>query len=391
MTWFICNSASGSYDAQRCDALADALGATRRITIPDDPMPDAAAARREGAERIAIFTGDGTVSSAVEALEGWDGELLILPGGTMNLLSRKLHGDATPEDIIARLPQATARTMPILKGAGLRSLVGVIAGPTSAWGDVREAVRLVLSLQPRPGDSLLPERNAAVVPDVVAWHADGQWKVALNPATSRRVSINSQYEQALADSGDAAPALREIARVQGFDHVETLTGFKWISRAPRLVFGYEEALGYLVDPDKVKDKDGISAAVAVLSLFSELRAAGETLETHLDRFALEFGAFASAQISIRVADLAEIPTTMARLRAEPPTSIGGLAVEAFTTRYVQPSGDRLRDGLAVLAGVLFIPINGGGQGVRLRDPDHDAKPAPKERRSKNELRAGIDD
>lgn len=141
MTWFISNSASGSYDAQRCDTLADALGATRRITIPDDPMPDAAAARREGAERIAIFTGDGTVSSAVEALEGWDGELLILPGGTMNLLSRKLHGDATPEDIVARLPQATARTMPILKGAGLRSLVGVIAGPTSAWGDVREAVR----------------------------------------------------------------------------------------------------------------------------------------------------------------------------------------------------------------------------------------------------------
>ncbi|MGO4556672.1 RNA polymerase factor sigma-54, partial [Stenotrophomonas sp. 2YAF22] len=76
--------------------------------------------------------------------------------------------------------------------------------------DVREAVRLILSLQPRPGDSLLPERNAVVVPDVVAWHADEQWKVALNPATSRRVSINSQYEQALADSGEAAPALREM-------------------------------------------------------------------------------------------------------------------------------------------------------------------------------------
>ncbi|MBH1807242.1 RNA polymerase factor sigma-54 [Stenotrophomonas maltophilia] len=76
--------------------------------------------------------------------------------------------------------------------------------------DVREAVRLILSLQPRPGDSLLPERNAVVVPDVVAWHADGQWKVALNPATSRRVSINSQYEQALAETSEAAPALREM-------------------------------------------------------------------------------------------------------------------------------------------------------------------------------------
>ncbi len=162
----------------------------------------------------------------------------------------------------------------------------------------------------------------------------------------------------LACSLVSSPALGEIARVQGFDHVETLTGFKWISRAPGLVFGYEEALGYLVDPDKVKDKDGISAAVAVLSLFSELRAAGETLETHLDRFALEFGAFASAQISIRVADLAEIPTTMARLRAEPPTSIGGLAVEAFDDYLTGvdgfPSNDILR----------FRTANGGRVIVR---------------------------
>ncbi|HWH97525.1 MAG TPA: phospho-sugar mutase, partial [Pseudolysinimonas sp.] len=93
----------------------------------------------------------------------------------------------------------------------------------------------------------------------------------------------------LACSLVSSPALREIARVRGLDFVETLTGFKWISRAPGLIYGYEEALGYLVDPEKVRDKDGISAAVAVLSLFSELRAAGDTLESHLDTFALEFG------------------------------------------------------------------------------------------------------
>jgi phosphomannomutase len=131
----------------------------------------------------------------------------------------------------------------------------------------------------------------------------------------------------LACSLVSSPALREIARVRGFDFVETLTGFKWISRVPGLIYGYEEALGYLVDPHKVRDKDGISAAVAVLSLFSELRAAGETLESHLDHFAVEFGAFASAQISIRVADLADIPRAMARLRATPPTEIGGIPVE----------------------------------------------------------------
>lgn len=76
--------------------------------------------------------------------------------------------------------------------------------------DIHEAVRLILSLQPRPGDSLLPERNAAVIPDVIAWHADGQWKVALNPATSRRLSINPSYEQAVGEAGEAAQPLRDM-------------------------------------------------------------------------------------------------------------------------------------------------------------------------------------
>ena len=44
--------------------------------------------------------------------------------------------------------------------------------------------------------------------------------------------------------------------------VETLTGFKWIGRVPRLRYGYEEAIGYCVDPANVPDKDGISAAAA---------------------------------------------------------------------------------------------------------------------------------
>jgi phosphomannomutase len=170
------------------------------------------------------------------------------------------------------------------------------------------------------------DRVAVGVPDR---HAPGGW---------RRLSGNeigwllgwraarTREAGTLACSLVSSPALREVARATGLDFVETLTGFKWISRVRGLVYGYEEALGYLVDPEKVRDKDGISAAVAVLSLFSELRAAGETLESHLDHFAVEFGAFASAQISIRVADLADIPKAMARLRATPPTEIGGVAV-----------------------------------------------------------------
>jgi phosphomannomutase len=158
----------------------------------------------------------------------------------------------------------------------------------------------------------------------------------------------------LACSLVSSPALREVARVSGLDFVETLTGFKWISRAPALIYGYEEALGYLVDPDKVRDKDGISAAVAVLSLFSELRATGETLESHLDQFALEFGAFASAQISIRVAELADIPLAMTRLRSAPPDAVGGIRVEGVDDYLLGVDGFPASD-------ILRLRLEGGGR------------------------------
>jgi phosphomannomutase len=130
----------------------------------------------------------------------------------------------------------------------------------------------------------------------------------------------------LACSLVSSPALGAIAAASGLDWVETLTGFKWISRVPSLAFGYEEALGYLVDPGKVRDKDGISAAVAVLELFADLKAAGTSFEQHMASFASTFGGYASSQISIRVAQLSVIPSTMAKLRAAPPAAVGGLDV-----------------------------------------------------------------
>ena len=131
----------------------------------------------------------------------------------------------------------------------------------------------------------------------------------------------------LACSLVSSPALREIAREYRLDFAETLTGFKWISRAGGLAFGYEEALGYLVDPDKVRDKDGISAAVDFLTLVSELKAAGKTIDDHLLDFAEKFGAFASAQISVRVTDLAEVPRIMTKLRDAPLRRIGSIPVD----------------------------------------------------------------
>ncbi|MEC5183110.1 phosphomannomutase [Cryobacterium sp. MP_3.1] len=131
----------------------------------------------------------------------------------------------------------------------------------------------------------------------------------------------------LACSIVSTPALKAVADAYGLRFADTLTGFKWVSRAPGLIFGFEEALGYLVNPGTVRDKDGISAAVALLSLVSELKADGLTLADHLDAFAEKFGYFASGQISVRVTDLTEIERVMARLRESPPAMIGTSRVD----------------------------------------------------------------
>ncbi|GAA1965370.1 phospho-sugar mutase [Nocardioides panacihumi] len=122
--------------------------------------------------------------------------------------------------------------------------------------------------------------------------------------------------------------LSKLAAAAGQPYAETLTGFKWISRVPGLVYGYEEALGYCVDPGRVRDKDGISALLLLCELAASLKAEGRTLVDLLDEIAEAHGLHATDQLSVRVTDIAEIGAAMTRLRATPPASLGGFAVEA---------------------------------------------------------------
>jgi phosphomannomutase len=150
----------------------------------------------------------------------------------------------------------------------------------------------------------------------------------------------------LACSVVSSPALKVVAEAYGLGFADTLTGFKWVSRAPGLVYGYEEALGYLVNPRTVRDKDGISAALAFLDLASELGADGKTIADQLDAFSLRFGHFASGQVSIRVVELSEIGRLMTRLRADPPATIGSVRVDHIDDLLDEggsvPSTDALR-------------------------------------------------
>lgn len=132
-----------------------------------------------------------------------------------------------------------------------------------------------------------------------------------------------------ANSVVSSRLLSRIAAAAGYAHEETLTGFKWISRVPGLLYGYEEALGYCVAPDLVRDKDGISAAVLICELAAAAKAAGKTVFDTLDELYLQHGLHASDQLSIRVADLGLLDAMMNRLRVSPPESFGSSAVETF--------------------------------------------------------------
>ncbi|MBV6696567.1 phospho-sugar mutase [Kitasatospora aureofaciens] len=124
----------------------------------------------------------------------------------------------------------------------------------------------------------------------------------------------------------SATLLGRIAEAAGLGYAETLTGFKWIARAEGLRYGYEEALGYCVDPEGVRDKDGITAALLVAELAATLKKSGRTLSDLLDDLALEHGLHATDQLSVRVQDLSLIGAAMRRLREQPPTVLAGLTV-----------------------------------------------------------------
>ena len=161
------------------------------------------------------------------------------------------------------------------------------------------------------------------------------WRAAERAAAGQQAATGSGAPT-LATSLVSSPALSKVAEGYGIGYAETQTGFKWISRAPGLVFGYEEALGYLVNPESVRDKDGVSAAVAILEMAGTLAASGKALWDLDDEFSERFGSFASTQASVRFEDVTEIPRVMAALRAALPTEVAGAAVTEATDLAALP-------------------------------------------------------
>lgn len=178
---------------------------------------------------------------------------------------------------------------------------------------------------------------------------DGSAGARDGSAGARDGSAGTGSTPVFANSIVSSRLLAKIAADAGYDHVQTLTGFKWISRVPFLTYGYEEALGYCVAPEVVRDKDGISAGLLVAETAAGLKAVGRTLFAALDDLALAHGLHASNQISIRVEDPAEIEGMMARLRSQPPASFDGSAVAEFTDLSVGTPRLPSTDGVSYLS------------------------------------------
>ena len=162
------------------------------------------------------------------------------------------------------------------------------------------------------------------------------------------------YAGTIANSVVSSRWLGRIAQAAGLEAATTLTGFKWIARAPGIAFGYEEAIGYCVLPQVVRDKDGLSAALMVAEMAALARADGSTLVGRLDELAREHGLFATSQLSLRVTELSERDVMMARLRAEPPAALAGAEV---TTVQDLAEGSAETTGLPATDGVLLATVD----------------------------------
>ncbi len=163
------------------------------------------------------------------------------------------------------------------------------------------------------------DRLAVAVPDSGKWRmlTGDEIGLILGEEVAKSGTVGN-----LANSIVSSDLLGRVAEHYRLGYVQTLTGFKWISKAENLRYGYEEALGYCVDPDHTPDKDGITAAVVMLNLARELKEKNSSIAEHLDALSERYGFVKTGQISIRVHDLGIIRKIMSGLRELEPKTLG---------------------------------------------------------------------
>ena len=204
--------------------------------------------------------------------------------------------------------------------------------PTLAFPNPEEAGALDLALDTArtfDADLLIANDPDADRCSIAIKERDLTWRALRGDeigAILGEVMARAVQKGTLANSIVSSSILSKIAAHHEMKFEETLTGFKYIAKIPNLVFGYEEAIGFCVDPQTVNDKDGISAALLIAQIATDLSAEGKTLLDLLDEIWKTYGFHATEQISIRVNNLSTISTLMNKLRNNPETEIAGLTV-----------------------------------------------------------------
>lgn len=187
----------------------------------------------------------------------------------------------------------------------------------------------------------------------------GEW-IARSFATEKRTG-------SFGNSIVSSSALGKIAAHYGIDFKEVLTGFKWLAKIEDLAFGYEEAIGYAVDSSTVNDKDGISAALFLAQIATDLNAQGKTLVDLLNEVWNRHGFHGTEQISIRVSDMTRIADLLAGLRKNPPAEIAGRSVSSIDDLAAPKDGLPPTDGLRIwLDGGIRIIIRPSGTEAKMK-------------------------
>jgi phosphomannomutase len=170
-----------------------------------------------------------------------------------------------------------------------------------------------------------------------------------------------------ANSIVSSSIVKKIAGHYNLQFKETLTGFKWLAKIENLTFGYEEALGYAVDAVTVNDKDGISAAITLAQIATDLAAEGKTLLDLLDEIWARHGFHATEQISIRLSDLSKVGVILGGLRSNPPTEIAGRSVTSIDDLAKPTDGLPPTDGIRIwLDGGVRIIIRPSGTEAKMK-------------------------
>ena len=294
--------------------------------------------------------------------------LLVKKPGDLKIVYTALHGVGT--ETLQRVFHAAGFPAPILVQAQAQPDPDF---PTVAFPNPEEpgAIDLALETARRVNADLViandpdADRCAAAVND-----PERGWRMLrgdeLGALLGEYIARKSKGG-ILANSIVSSSILEKIAKHYSMEFRQTLTGFKWLAKIKGLTFGYEEALGYCVDSHSVNDKDGISAAIVLAQLATDLKMDGKTLLDMLGEIWLRHGFHGTEQISVRVQDLGRVTDLLASLRANPPSSIAGRHVLSVDDLSLPKDNLPPTDGLRLwLDGNIRVIIRPSGTEAKVK-------------------------